>query len=87
MATVLRAGRFRVAVYGPPREHQPPHVHVVVGRGQVIVRLGAAGVPPTVWAVYGLNDRDAMRAFRLVERHLGECRSAWEALHGKGTDS
>lgn len=39
MPTVLREDGFRVVVYGPPREHPPPHVHVEHGaKGLVVIR-------------------------------------------------
>jgi len=84
MATVLRVGRFRVAIYGPPREHPPPHVHVECGSGVVIVRLGTGAAPPVLWAVHGVNDREALRAFRLVEEHHELLRNTWRAFHGQG---
>jgi len=82
VATILRAGRFRVAIYGPPREHPPPHVHVECGSGVVIIRLGGPTRPPAVWAVYDVSDRDALRAYRLVEAHHARLLSAWRDMHG-----
>ena len=82
MATILRAGRFRVAIYGPPREHPPPHVHVECASGVVIVRLGSGTTPPVLWAVHGVNDREAVRAFRLVEENHEMLLKAWKAFHG-----
>jgi len=81
--TVLRKEGFVIRVYGPPREHPPPHVHVERGPEEVVViRLGTSGDPAKVWAVYGMKDRDVVRAFRLVERHLEEIQRAWREIHG-----
>ena len=83
MPTVLRQDGFVVRVYGPPREHQPPHAHVERGSEEVVViRLGSGAEPPSVWAVYGMQERDVVRAFRVVEQHLEQIRQAWRKLHG-----
>ena len=82
--TIVREGRFRVVVYGPPREHSPPHVHVEVGPdGLVVIRLGIGSSPPRVWAVYGARDQEVLAAYRLVQIHHGQLLAAWRAIHGQ----
>jgi len=82
MPTVLRVDGFRIVVYGPPREHPPPHVHVERGTsGLVIIRLGTGRSPPKLWAVYGMKDRDVLQAFRLVEQHHDLLMQTWRAIH------
>lgn len=83
MPTVIDEDGFVVRVYGPPREHPPAHVHVERGKEElVIIRLGTATAPPKVWAVYGMKDRDVLRAYRLVERHQTTILAAWRRIHG-----
>ncbi|MDH4348880.1 MAG: DUF4160 domain-containing protein [Gemmatimonadota bacterium] len=83
MPTTLRQHGFVVRIYGPPREHPPPPVHVERGPDEVVViRLGMSGGPARVWAVYGMTDQDVVRAVRLVEAHLGRIEEAWRARHG-----
>lgn len=84
MATIVRAGRLRVKLYGPPREHPPPHVHVEVGRvGVVVIRLALGDNPLQVWRVHGeVDDSVVLEAVRLVERHEVAIRVAWERMHG-----
>ncbi len=83
MPTVVREAGFVLRIYGPPREHAPPHVHVERGRSDVVViRLGLGGRPPKVWAVYGMNSQDVVRAYRLVERHADLIRTKWKEIHG-----
>lgn len=83
MPTVLRSDGFVFRVYGPPREHPPPHVHVERGAGELaVIRLGMPGRPPDVWAVYGMKSQDVVRAFRLVERHHTLIEAAWRRIHG-----
>jgi len=82
MPTVLREDGFRVVIYGPPREHPPPHVHIEHGAsGLVVIRLGTGTAPPRVWAVYDMKDRDVVRAFRLVERYHDRILHAWRVIH------
>jgi hypothetical protein len=84
MPTVLRRGDLVVKVYGPPREHPPPHVHVHVGaEGLVVIRLGRAGEPPKVWRVYEASDQHVLRAYRLVEAEAAYLRAKWEEIHGE----
>lgn len=86
MPTVVRVGGFALKVYGPPREHGPPHVHVEHGRsGVVVIRLAIGSSPARVWKVYGLTSRDVVRAYRLVERHETEIRAMWRQIHGGET--
>jgi hypothetical protein len=83
MPTVLREDGFTIRVYGPPREHPPPHVHIERGTDElVVIRLGTSELPPAVWAVYEMKDRDVLRAFRLVEKHHVELEQAWRRIHG-----
>lgn len=83
MTTVVRVDGFRIVVYGPPREHPPPHVHVECGAaGLVVIRLGSGENPPKVWAVYDMKDRDVVRAYRLVEQHHEMILEVWRRMHG-----
>ena len=85
MPTVVRAGRFVVKVYAPPREHPPAHVHVEVRpAGEVVVRLTLDDDSPAeVWDVKGdVPPADVLRALRLVETHEAKIRTVWERLHG-----
>ena len=83
MPTVVREDGLIIRVYGPPREHPPPHVHVELGSDQlVVIRLATRFSAPMVWAVYRMKRRDVVRAFRLVEKHHVAIESAWRKIHG-----
>ena len=84
MPTVHGEGVFVLKVYGPPREHPPPHVHVEVGvNGLVVIRLGLhSSDSPKVWQAYNVSDAELLTAYRLVEKHERELRRNWEQLHG-----
>ena len=83
MPTIIRAQGFAVRVFGPPREHAPPHVHVTMGKeGLVVIRLPAAASPPVIWRVYHMKSRDVVRAFRLIEANAPLLLDAWRRIHG-----
>jgi len=87
LPTILREDGFVVRVFGPPREHPPPHVHVECGReAVVIIRLGSARHSPSVRAVYRMHARDIAAALALIERHHGELVLAWREIHGEADD-
>lgn len=73
---------FDVRIYLPPREHGPAHVHVVKADGQVAVNLGDERTGPSVRGVIGMTDRDARRAFRIVEANRETLLEAWRRYHG-----
>jgi hypothetical protein len=82
MPTIVREDGFVVRVYGPPREHPPPHVHVEHGDDAlVVIRLAIGNRTPLVWAAYNMRDADVLRAFRLVEKHHALLLTAWRRIH------
>ncbi len=83
MPTILRKGGFVVKLYGPPREHPPPHVHVEHGPAElVVIRLRTKDSSQRIWRAYGMKDSDIVTAYRLVEAHHGRILRAWRKLHG-----
>ena len=81
MPTIVREAGFSIRIYGPPREHGPPHVHVLKEDREVVVRLGAEGEPAAVIRRYRMTWRDMADAFRLVEKHQVKLEQVWRALH------
>jgi len=73
-----------VRVHGPPREHPPPHVHVGLGKEElVVIRLGSISSAPTVWAVYGMKHQHVLKAFGIVVKHHALIEQAWRTMHGQ----
>lgn len=86
MPTVVREDGFVVKVWGPPREHAPPHVHVEKPPdGLITIRLALPKNRQRVWEYYNVSKRDILKAFRIVEKHEDAIRREWERLHGKAT--
>lgn len=82
MPVVLRAGRFAIHIYHPPREHPPPHGHLRrSGGGEVVIVLGSDQRPPYVLRKLGLPDRDLVRAMRIVLLHQDILAVKWRQLH------
>jgi hypothetical protein len=82
LPTVIRSGGFAVRILFPPREHGPPHVHVVKGGAEVVIRLGERGGRVRLVEVHGMKTSDAVRAVRLVERWNEELLAMWKVAHG-----
>ena len=84
MPTVLRVDGFRVLILLPPREHGPPHVHVVKNDGVAVVRLEDAskGISHKVVRVERMRLADLRAAERIVAAHTVELLGRWRELHG-----
>ena len=67
----------------PPREHGPPHVHVVKGGAEAVIGLGKTDGPVRLVEVHGMKTRDVVKAVRLVEIWKGELLAIWKAIHGE----
>jgi hypothetical protein len=79
MTTVVRWRGFRVCVYPPPREHGPPHAHVLKSGVVVLVALK----PVSLKEVRGnLSSADVATAVELVEANVDAILAKWRILHG-----
>ena len=81
MPTVLRASGFRVVIFLPPREHEPPHVHVRNADGEVVIVLAAESRRQMIRTVSGMRPADVTAAFWLVEAHTTYLLQRWRAYH------
>jgi hypothetical protein len=83
MVKVHDEGAFRVYLYAPPREHEPPHVHVECTRGgELVVRLGDERTAPSIWLNHHMAAADAREALRVVEAQHLRFLEEWRRLHG-----
>jgi hypothetical protein len=82
MVKVHEEGVFRAYVYSPPREHQPPHVHVeCTDGGEVLVFLGDEGTPPRLWQNHHMRPVHAREALRIVGENQQRFLTVWRQLH------
>jgi hypothetical protein len=82
MPIVLESDGFQVRILLPPREHGPPHVHVLRAGAEVVILLPQDGRALTIRSVYGMRTADVIAAVRLVEAHLTLLMQAWRKYHG-----
>jgi hypothetical protein len=80
--TVLRANGFRVVIYLPPREHEPPHVHVWKGEAEVVIELATADRPQAIRSHARMRAADVARAYWLVEDNTDHLLACWRRYHG-----
>jgi hypothetical protein len=72
--------RDGVRVFVNIREHQPPHVHVDTGSGEVLAYLGEDGVSRHGHEP-GVTKSDLRKAVNVVEAHLADCWAMWRRYH------
>lgn len=83
MVRVYDEGGFTVYVYSPPREHQPPHVHVESANGgEVLILLGDDETRPSMWQNHHMSAPDARAALGIVDEHQQHFLAEWSRLHG-----
>ncbi len=88
MPTVLRVGGFRILIFLPPREHQPPHVHVWKADGEVVIELAVGDGSQTIRSVARMRTSDVKAAFWIVEENAEYLLKCWREYHDQGaTDS
>lgn len=80
--TVLRVGGFRVVIFLPPREHEPPQVHVWSADGEAVIDLATAVHPQSVRSVWRMRTNDVATAFWIVEEHMDYLLERWREHHG-----
>lgn len=81
MPTVLRVGGFSVRMYSPPREHGPPHVHVVHAGEEVVILLGDSEHAPRIREKTAMSSADTARALTIVAEHQALLLHLWGHYH------
>jgi hypothetical protein len=76
MPTVLRLDGFELVIRSS--DHAPPHVHVFKAGSELKVELS----PLVARERYGMTNRDAARAERIVATHAELLLAKWEEIHG-----
>lgn len=82
MPTVLRVNGFRVLILFPPREHPPPHVHVVRDEGVAVIRLESSSETQRTIRIDGMSAADRRKAEQIVKQHTTLLMDEWRRIHG-----
>lgn len=84
MPTVLRFQGFDIRIYS--NDHEPAHVHVVKGEGEVKIHLGSTEPgreeAPSLVRVWAMGRKDAAQALELVSARQELLLSEWSRIHG-----
>jgi hypothetical protein len=80
VATVLRIGGLRVAVY--PHDHRPAHVHVIGAGREAIFRLNCPDGPPELRANYRFGTQDLNRIASALNIAVQVLCEEWQKIHG-----
>ena len=65
--TILNINGFRFIIW--PADHEPPHVHVFKGKGEVKINIGNDDEAPRLKEIYGLTKQEMRQAWDLVAEH------------------
>ena len=80
MPTVLRQRGFDVAIR--PRDHGPPHVHVLHSGEEVVILLGVGDIVPRVRENRGMRERNIRKAMDIVTANNDEFLKEWQKIYG-----
>ena len=80
MPTVLRQDGFEIAVR--PRDHGPPHVHVLHSGKEVVILLGVGVEVPRVRENRGMRRRNVRKAMDIVMANNDEFLKEWRKIYG-----
>lgn len=80
MPTIIKQDGFRIVIY--PNDHNPAHVHVLKGDGEVRINLGNEKILPSLMSVRGkISDKEVMRALSLATEYQIELLAKWDEIH------
>ena len=80
MPTVLRQRGFDVAIR--PRDHGPPHVHVLHSGEEVVILLGVGDIVPRVRENRGMRARNIRKAMDIVTANNEMFLKEWQKIYG-----
>ena len=78
MPTIHREEGFAFRVY--PGNHEPPHVHAISANGEARIAIGNQSEPPAILTVFRLDERQVVRAYRIVEQQQEAFLDAWRRI-------
>jgi hypothetical protein len=81
VGVVLETDQWLIKVYAPPREHAPPHVHVIEKGTGLEVKVSLLSI--TVMKRTRMNERSVKGILLYVWKNHSYLVECWERLHGK----
>lgn len=79
MPTIFRQGGFDVRVR--PRDHHPPHVHILYGREEVVINLGIGIDEAHIRENRGMRRVNIRRAMDIVTANNSKFLIEWRRFH------
>jgi Domain of unknown function (DUF4160) len=83
--TILNINGFRFIIW--PADHEPPHVHVFKGKGEVKINIGNDDEAPRLITIYGLTKQEVRQAWEIVAEHQEVLLTAWRRIHHGNFDN
>ncbi len=80
MPTVFRERGFEVAIR--PKDHEPPHVHVLHSGEEVVILLGVGIELPRVRENRGMRLRNIRKAMNIVSANNEMFLKEWRKIYG-----
>ena len=81
IGTVIENEKWKVKIYAPPKEHGPPHVHVIAKGEDAEVKVSL--ITLDVIGFTQFSKRTVKDIIRYIYENYEFLWNRWEALHGK----
>ena len=81
VGTVIENGKWKIKVFAPPKEHGPPHVHVLAKGEKVEVRISLETLQ--VIGSTRFSKTTVKGIIKYIHENYEYLWKCWEALHGK----
>lgn len=78
--TVIENAKWKIKVFSPPKEHGPPHVHVIAKGERAEVKISL--ITLEVMGATKFNKRTVKGIVRYIYANYDYLWNCWEALHG-----
>lgn len=79
--TVIENEKWKIKVYAPPKEHGPPHVHVIAKGEQAEVKISLMTLE--VIGRTQFSKRVVKGIIKYIHENYEYLWNCWETLHGK----
>ena len=81
VGVVLETSQWLIKVYAPPREHAPPHVHVIEKGSKAEVKISLVDL--SMMGRTRMSQRSVKKIMLYVWQNHSYLLECWEKLHGQ----